>query len=182
MLHDWQLIQTSWPWLAQALAVGYLIGSIPTGLILSRLMGLGDLRKIGSGNIGATNVLRTVGLLPALIVLLLDGGKGYVAVELGRRLRLDPWPGEWIHANGEYTDKGSDVRKVAVCIGPEHGTVGRDLVKEAAKEAVKGVGYDLLQSFAVVANGVLPFLETEVVCEGGVPGRLDARRGRCSTF
>jgi len=57
---------------------------------------------------------------------------------------LDPWPGEWIHAVGEYSDKAGDVRKVAVCIGPEHGTVGRDLVKEAAKEAVKGVGYDLL--------------------------------------
>lgn len=57
---------------------------------------------------------------------------------------LDPWPGEWIHAVGEYTDKADESRKVAVCIGPEHGTVGRDLVKEAAKEAVKGVGYDLL--------------------------------------
>ena len=57
---------------------------------------------------------------------------------------LDPWPGEWIHATGEYTDKADETRKVAVCIGPEHGTVGKDLVKEAAKEAVKGVGYDLL--------------------------------------
>ncbi|NQV24425.1 MAG: site-specific DNA-methyltransferase, partial [Rhodopirellula sp.] len=57
---------------------------------------------------------------------------------------LEPWPGEWIHATGEYTDKADEVRKVAVCIGPEHGTVGKGLVKEAAKEAVKGVGYDLL--------------------------------------
>jgi len=57
---------------------------------------------------------------------------------------LDPWPGEWIHAVGEYTSRTGDVRKVAVCIGPEHGTVGKELVKEAAKEAVKGLGFDLL--------------------------------------
>ena len=47
MLHDWQLIQTSWPWLAQALAVGYLIGSIPFGILVAAVFGLGDLRKIG---------------------------------------------------------------------------------------------------------------------------------------
>ena len=80
MLHDWQLIQTSWPWLAQALAVGYLIGSIPTGVILSRLMGLGDLRKIGSGNIGATNVLRTGNKVAAALTLVLDMVKGLIPV------------------------------------------------------------------------------------------------------
>ncbi len=58
--------------------------------------------------------------------------------------RLDPYPGEWLHAEGEYTEKDGKTRRVAVCIGPEHGTVGPELVKEAAKEAVKGVGFDLL--------------------------------------
>jgi len=58
--------------------------------------------------------------------------------------RLDPYPGEWLHAEGEYTEKDGTIRRVAVCIGPEHGTVGPDLVKDAAKEAVKGVGFDLL--------------------------------------
>lgn len=58
--------------------------------------------------------------------------------------RLDPYPGEWLHAQGEYTEKDGAVRRAAVCIGPEHGTVGPELVKEAAKEAVKGVGFDLL--------------------------------------
>ena len=58
--------------------------------------------------------------------------------------RLDPYTGEWLHAEGEYTEKGGKTRRVAVCIGPEHGTVGTELVKEAAKEAVMGVGFDLL--------------------------------------
>jgi adenine-specific DNA-methyltransferase len=58
--------------------------------------------------------------------------------------RLEPYAGEWIHAVGEFTGKSGQSKRVAVCIGPEHGTVGPDLVKEAAKEAVKGVGFDLL--------------------------------------
>ncbi len=58
--------------------------------------------------------------------------------------RLDPYAGEWLHAEGEYTEKDGATRRVAVCIGPEHGTVGPDLVKDAAKEAVKGVSFDLL--------------------------------------
>jgi len=57
---------------------------------------------------------------------------------------LDPFPGEWIHGAGTYTESGAKTRRVAVCIGPEHGTVGPQLVKEAAKEAVQGVGFDLL--------------------------------------
>ncbi|MEM1351661.1 MAG: glycerol-3-phosphate 1-O-acyltransferase PlsY [Pseudomonadota bacterium] len=65
-------------------AVGYLLGSIPFGLVLARLMGLGNLRNIGSGNIGATNVLRTGNKLAAALTLLLDGGKGAVAVLLAR--------------------------------------------------------------------------------------------------
>lgn len=65
-------------------AIGYLLGSIPFGLILARVMNLGDLRKIGSGNIGATNVLRTGNKKAAALTLLLDGGKGAVAVLLTR--------------------------------------------------------------------------------------------------
>lgn len=58
--------------------------------------------------------------------------------------RLEPYPGQWLHAQGEYTDKDGTVKRVAVCIGPEHSTVTSDQVKEAAKEAVKGAGFDLL--------------------------------------
>ena len=64
---------------------GYLLGSIPFGLILSRLAGHGDIRRIGSGNIGATNVLRTGDKRLALATLLLDGGKGAAAVLLAAR-------------------------------------------------------------------------------------------------
>jgi glycerol-3-phosphate acyltransferase PlsY len=69
-----------------ALVVGYLLGSIPFGLLLTRLAGLGDIRAIGSGNIGATNVLRTGNRWLAAATLLLDGAKGTAAVLLCARL------------------------------------------------------------------------------------------------
>lgn len=59
-----------------AIALGYLLGAIPFGLLLTRLAGLGDIQKIGSGNIGATNVLRSGSKWLALLTLLLDGAKG----------------------------------------------------------------------------------------------------------
>lgn len=59
---------------------GYLLGSVPFGLVISKAAGLGDIRKIGSGNIGATNVLRTGRKDLALATLLLDSGKGAIAV------------------------------------------------------------------------------------------------------
>jgi len=61
---------------------GYLLGSVPFGLLLTRLVGLGDIRVMGSGNIGATNVLRTGRKDVAALTLLLDGGKGTAAVLL----------------------------------------------------------------------------------------------------
>lgn len=72
-----------------ALALGYLLGSIPFGVILTRWGGAGDLRSIGSGNIGATNVLRTGRKGLAAATLLLDGFKGWAAVALCEWL----WPG-----------------------------------------------------------------------------------------
>lgn len=57
---------------------------------------------------------------------------------------LEPYAGAWIQAAGEYTASDGQVKRVAVSIGPEHGTVGPDQVKEAAKEAVQGMGFDLL--------------------------------------
>ncbi|ARO13750.1 putative glycerol-3-phosphate acyltransferase PlsY [Ketogulonicigenium robustum] len=64
--------------------IGYGLGSVPFGLLLARAMNLGDLRQIGSGNIGATNVLRTGNKKAAALTLLLDGLKGAVAVLLAR--------------------------------------------------------------------------------------------------
>ncbi|MCL3881501.1 glycerol-3-phosphate 1-O-acyltransferase PlsY [Marivita sp. GX14005] len=77
-------IDTSLAALGLWAVIGYLLGSIPFGLLLTRAMGLGNLRAIGSGNIGATNVLRTGNKTAAAGTLLLDGGKGVVAVLLAR--------------------------------------------------------------------------------------------------
>ena len=69
-----------------SLVVGYLLGSIPFGLVVTRLAGLGDIRKIGSGNIGATNVLRTGRKDLALLTLLFDLGKAALAALLMKSL------------------------------------------------------------------------------------------------
>lgn len=80
---------SSWPPLAVAALLGYLLGSIPFGLLLTSAAGLGDIRNIGSGNIGATNVLRTGNKKLAAATLLLDAAKGIVAV-----LVVRVWLGE----------------------------------------------------------------------------------------
>ena len=79
-------IITSIPLLAVVAVLSYLLGSIPFGIVITRAMGLGDLRAIGSGNIGATNVLRTGNKRAAAATLILDAAKGGVAVLLARAL------------------------------------------------------------------------------------------------
>ena len=74
---NWSL---AWPYMAAALAFGYLCGSIPFGILVTRAAGLGDVRKIGSGNIGTTNVLRTGRKDLAALTLLGDALKGTIAV------------------------------------------------------------------------------------------------------
>src|SRR5215813_2379817 len=76
------------PHVAAAL-LGYLLGSIPFGLLLTKLAGVGDIRQIGSGNIGATNVLRTGRKDLALATLLLDAGKAGAALLIARALCAD---------------------------------------------------------------------------------------------
>jgi glycerol-3-phosphate acyltransferase PlsY len=72
--------------MALTAVLAYLLGSVPFGIVMARLFGLGDLRKIGSGNIGATNVLRTGSKPAAALTLLLDAGKGGIAVLVARAL------------------------------------------------------------------------------------------------
>ncbi len=78
------------------LFAGYVLGSVPFGLVITRLAGLGDIRKIGSGNIGATNVLRTGNKFLALLTLILDIGKGALAVIIAEYL----YPGLGLFAGG----------------------------------------------------------------------------------
>ena len=75
--------------LLTAAVLGYLLGSIPFGLLVARLAGLGDIRQIGSGNIGATNVLRTGSKGAAALTVLLDLAKGWVAVVIGEAWGAD---------------------------------------------------------------------------------------------
>ncbi|MFC7050839.1 glycerol-3-phosphate 1-O-acyltransferase PlsY [Emcibacter nanhaiensis] len=82
--------------LIAALAGGYLLGSIPFGLVLTRLAGHGDIRNIGSGNIGATNVLRTGNKFLAFLTVILDGGKGAAAALIAEYLT----PGAGLFAGG----------------------------------------------------------------------------------
>src|SRR5512140_2038745 len=80
---------TSLPWTLTYLlpvVMGYLLGSIPFGLLLTRAAGLGDIRKVGSGNIGATNVLRTGRKGLAAATLVLDALKGVVAVLIAKQI------------------------------------------------------------------------------------------------
>jgi glycerol-3-phosphate acyltransferase PlsY len=79
-----------------SLALGYLLGSIPFGLVLTRLTGKGDIRSIGSGNIGATNVLRTGSKGLAAATLILDALKGTAAVLIAQRF----FPGHEVAAAG----------------------------------------------------------------------------------
>ena len=87
------------------IVAGYLLGSIPFGVILTRAFGAGDLRQIGSGNIGATNVLRTGRKGLAAATLLLDGAKGAAAVLLAR------------HFVPELGDQGAMIAGAAAMIG-----------------------------------------------------------------
>ncbi|WP_045391502.1 glycerol-3-phosphate 1-O-acyltransferase PlsY [Falsirhodobacter sp. alg1] len=80
------VFETALPLLIVAAVFGYLLGSVPFGLVITRAMGLGDLRQIGSGNIGATNVLRTGNKPAAAATLILDAAKGGIAVLVIRAL------------------------------------------------------------------------------------------------
>ncbi|HWN02666.1 MAG TPA: glycerol-3-phosphate acyltransferase, partial [Candidatus Dormibacteraeota bacterium] len=69
----------------------YLIGAIPVGFLVARVTGGTDIRRAGSGNIGATNVLRTLGIGPAVLTLVGDIVKGYLAVTAARAIGTEAW-------------------------------------------------------------------------------------------
>lgn len=79
-------IASSYPVLGLVAFAAYLLGSVPFGIVMARMFGLGDLRQVGSGNIGATNVLRTGNKFAAFLTLIMDAGKGAIAVLSARAL------------------------------------------------------------------------------------------------
>ncbi|MCZ6604345.1 MAG: glycerol-3-phosphate 1-O-acyltransferase PlsY [Alphaproteobacteria bacterium] len=83
-LPDWKTVIAFWPHFALTFVGAYLLGSVPFGLLLTAVSGRGDIRKIGSGNIGATNVLRTGAKWLAAATLALDIAKGFAAVTAAR--------------------------------------------------------------------------------------------------
>jgi acyl phosphate:glycerol-3-phosphate acyltransferase len=89
LLPDTVALTSTLPVLLAALVIGYLLGSIPFGVLITRAAGLGDVRNIGSGNIGATNVLRTGRKGLAALTLLGDALKGVVAVIIGYQISPD---------------------------------------------------------------------------------------------
>jgi glycerol-3-phosphate acyltransferase PlsY len=112
--------------LAMLLLAGYLLGSIPFGLLLTRAAGLGDVRKIGSGNIGATNVLRTGNKKLAALTLLLDVLKGAAAVLLG--LWIGSELAEHAHTVAQAPTSSSDVAVVASRAGAQSLVMAAGLV------------------------------------------------------
>jgi acyl phosphate:glycerol-3-phosphate acyltransferase len=79
---------------AVGIIAAYLIGAVPIGYLVGRAFGVADIRRHGSGTIGATNVLRTAGRLPAILTLGGDITKGYLAVVLGGALAASAWSGD----------------------------------------------------------------------------------------
>ena len=69
-----------------AAVIGYLLGCIPSGVLISKAFGIRDIRKVGSGNSGTTNVLRTLGWLPSVLTLVCDCLKGFIACMVGKAL------------------------------------------------------------------------------------------------
>jgi adenine-specific DNA-methyltransferase len=105
-----------------------------------------DQERPASEQEGQTMVAAASGGFESLIIdnLRAAGVQNTKKAERLKFTRLEPYAGTWLHAVGEYEEKDGKSRRVAVCIGPEHGTVGPDLIKDAAKEAVRGIGFDLL--------------------------------------
>ncbi len=97
--------------MSAAFAGGYLLGSIPWGLLLTRAAGLGDVRAIGSGNIGATNVLRTGNKSLAALTLFLDGFKGYLAVVLAAFLAA-----RYLIGDGAILTESGDANSVGAIV------------------------------------------------------------------
>ena len=150
-----------------ALAIGYLLGSIPFGLLLTRVAGTTDLRAIGSGNIGATNVLRTGRKDLAAATLLLDGLKGTAAVLIGASLSPE---------GGMIAGLAAFIGHIApVWLQFRGGKGRRDLSWRALRAQLAG-GADFLRRLALGGGAVALFVSGRADRErDGAIGPLHAR-------
>ena len=111
-----------------SLLAAYALGSVPFSYLVARLWGIEDVRKVGSGNVGATNVMRSAGTLPGLLALVLDSGKGAVAVAHRRLdlqgdegpdragLRAALWPRTPLAQSGERPSRPRRIISRAACV------------------------------------------------------------------
>jgi glycerol-3-phosphate acyltransferase PlsY len=127
-----------------AAIIGYLLGSVPFGLVLTRLAGLGDVRRIGSGSIGATNVLRTGNKTLAALTLALDLAKGIAAVGFG-----------WV-----WGLEAAAAGAIAVCVGHMYPVW---LGFRGGKGAATGLGVLLALAWPVALGAVLLWLATAAI-------------------
>src|SRR6185436_20998563 len=127
-----------------AAIIGYLLGSVPFGLVLTRLAGLGDVRRIGSGSIGATNVLRTGNKTLAALTLALDLAKGIAAVGFG-----------WV-----WGLEAAAAGAIAVCVGHMYPVW---LGFRGGKGAATGLGVLLALAWPVALGAALLWLATAAI-------------------
>ena len=124
-----------------AAVIGYLLGCIPSGVLISKIYGVRDIRKVGSGNSGTTNVLRTLGWLPSVLTLVCDCLKGYAACLIGKQL-------------------GGDV---AMLVGGLCAILGHDFPVFMGFKGGKGIATSLALVIAVHPGLALALLIVEIV-------------------
>jgi glycerol-3-phosphate acyltransferase PlsY len=158
-----------------AIIAGYLLGAIPTGVIVSRVFGGADPRQQGSGKTGATNVLRTLGPGPAAIVVLVDLGKGVAAVLLARFLFFGPiaHPGVSAQMWSVIRDSAEALAAIAALLGHNYSVFIRF---KGGRGVLTGTGamtamMPLTTLFGAIAGIPAVFL-TRYVSLGSIMGAL----------
>lgn len=158
-----------------AMVAGYLLGSIPTGVIVSRVFGGADPRRQGSGKTGATNVLRTLGRGPAAIVVLVDFGKGVAAVLLARYLFFGAFahPGLSAQTWATLRDSAEALAAIAALLGHNYSVFIRF---KGGRGVLTGAGamtamFPLTTLFGAIA-GITPVYLTRYVSLGSIMGAL----------
>ena len=159
--------------------IAYLLGSIPFGLLIVKVGGGGDVRESGSGNIGAANVTRVAGLVPGILTLLLDAGKGYLAVWLARRISGGSI--RWITAAAVAVVLGHMFsvwlrfrggKGVATAFGAYIPISGMAVIAAAVVWIVVAIFWRYVSLASIAAAAALPLLIYELYAPGFAPPRV----------